>query len=87
MAKVILTVPDEFLKEIDREAKIEHRSRSELIREALREYLSSSTGVEYGKKQKIKQAVQQMDEARKRSRGNKVKGSEIIHQWRYRLAK
>jgi Arc/MetJ-type ribon-helix-helix transcriptional regulator len=38
MAKVMISLPDEFLLEIDDVAKAEHRTRSELIREALRHY-------------------------------------------------
>lgn len=40
MAKVMVSLPDEFLKEVDRAAKAQNRSRSELIREALRAFLS-----------------------------------------------
>lgn len=36
MAKVMVSLPDEFLKKVDRRAKAQGRSRSELIREALR---------------------------------------------------
>lgn len=36
MAKVMISLPDEFLKKVDRTAKAQGRSRSELIREALR---------------------------------------------------
>ena len=36
MAKVMISLPDEFLKKVDRAAKAQGRSRSELIREALR---------------------------------------------------
>ncbi|MBI3740721.1 MAG: ribbon-helix-helix protein, CopG family [Chloroflexi bacterium] len=39
MAKVLVTMPDKFLNKVDRAAKAEHRSRSEWIREALRERL------------------------------------------------
>lgn len=38
MAKVMISLPDEFLSEVDKAAKSEHRTRSDLIREALREY-------------------------------------------------
>jgi CopG family transcriptional regulator/antitoxin EndoAI len=44
MAKVMLSFPNEFLSEIDEVAKSEHRTRSELIREALREYFRKSKG-------------------------------------------
>ncbi|MFQ5840351.1 MAG: CopG family ribbon-helix-helix protein [Candidatus Methylomirabilales bacterium] len=36
MAKVMVSLPDDFLRKVDRAAKAEGRSRSELIREALR---------------------------------------------------
>lgn len=39
MAKVLVTMPDKFLESIDKIADVEQRSRSELIREALRTYL------------------------------------------------
>ena len=38
-AKVMISIPEEFLAEIDKVAKEESRSRSELIREAVRLYL------------------------------------------------
>lgn len=40
MARVIVTVPDDFLAQVDETARVEHRSRSELIREALRQYVT-----------------------------------------------
>lgn len=40
MAKVLVNFQDEFLEEIDKIAETEHRTRSSLIREALRRYLS-----------------------------------------------
>ena len=39
MAIVLLSIPDKFLDQIDEIANQEQRSRSELIREALRNYM------------------------------------------------
>ncbi len=39
MAKILVTMPDDFLHKIDGVAINEQRSRSELIREALRSYM------------------------------------------------
>ena len=39
MAKVLVSMPDEFLQRIDNYASSEQRTRSELIREALRSYI------------------------------------------------
>ena len=44
MAKILVTMPDEFLHKIDGVASIEQRTRSELIREALRTYMKR-TGI------------------------------------------
>jgi CopG family transcriptional regulator / antitoxin EndoAI len=40
MARVLISMKDEFLERIDEVAEYEHRSRSELIREALRTYIT-----------------------------------------------
>lgn len=39
MARVLISMPEEFLEKIDEVADNEQRSRSELIREALRTYI------------------------------------------------
>ncbi len=42
MARVLISMPEEFLNKIDEVADNEQRSRSELIREALRTYIHRS---------------------------------------------
>ena len=39
MARVLISMPESFLGKIDEVADLESRSRSELIREALRTYI------------------------------------------------
>ena len=39
MARVLISMPEDFLNKIDRVADGENRTRSELIREALRSYI------------------------------------------------
>lgn len=39
--KILVSIPQDFLTEIDHIASEEHRTRSELIREALRSYLET----------------------------------------------
>lgn len=39
--KILVSLPEKFLEDVDRLAAEEHRSRSELIREALRTYLEA----------------------------------------------
>ena len=49
MARVLISMPEKFLNEIDLVADSENRTRSELIREALRTYMYRSQ-VRNGKK-------------------------------------
>ena len=42
--KVLISIPEKFLEEVDHLAAAEHRSRSELIREALRTYMETRNG-------------------------------------------
>lgn len=46
MARVLISMPDEFLTKIDKVADNEQRTRSELIREALRTYIHKTRIVE-----------------------------------------
>ncbi len=41
MSKVMISLPEAFLRDLDRVATVEHRSRSELMREAIRRYVST----------------------------------------------
>lgn len=42
MARILISMPDEFLNKVDYLAGEEQRTRSELVREALRSYLKRS---------------------------------------------
>ena len=42
MARILVSMQDNFLKTVDETAHNEHRTRSELIREALRVYLKKA---------------------------------------------
>ncbi len=39
MARILVSMPDDFLNKIDKIAGSEQRTRSELVREALRNYI------------------------------------------------
>ena len=58
-AKVLITMPEEFLKQIDAIAAIENRSRSELIAEALRTYIlrNNQNSKTYNKNAQILEAL------------------------------
>lgn len=49
MAKVLVSMPDKFLESIDKIATDEQRTRSELIREALRTYLKNFRSINSAK--------------------------------------
>lgn len=59
-----LSLPPEMLKEVEKIAKEENRTRSELFREALRQYISSKErwrkirkwGTEFAREQKLTEA-------------------------------
>jgi Arc/MetJ-type ribon-helix-helix transcriptional regulator len=42
MARFMVSMPDEMIRELDQKARAEHRSRSELLREAVRRELAAS---------------------------------------------
>ncbi len=49
MAKVLVSIPDKFLMQIDKLAITEQRTRSELVREALRSYLKRNVSFDIQK--------------------------------------
>ena len=52
MARFMISMPDEMLKKLDEAARKEHRSRSELLREAARRHLSVDS--QFGKPGAVK---------------------------------
>ncbi|MGH7774621.1 MAG: CopG family ribbon-helix-helix protein [Candidatus Binatia bacterium] len=42
MARFMVSMSDDMLEKLDRQARMEHRSRSELLREAVRRHLANS---------------------------------------------
>ena len=45
MARILISMPDDFLKSVDALADNERRTRSELVREALRTYIRRSNSL------------------------------------------
>ena len=86
MARFVVTIPDEFLEEVDARAKAEHRSRSELVREALRSYLrSGGRRGDISDRRAVKRAIQIQDEMRQRLEGTGYSGSEAVRKMRDRI--
>lgn len=62
-AKVMVSFPDEFLAQVDAIAEAEHRSRSELVREALRQYIvSRETALRPIDRPEVQEAIRIQDE-------------------------
>jgi Arc/MetJ-type ribon-helix-helix transcriptional regulator len=86
MARFVVTVPEDFLREVDARAKAEHRSRSELVREALRSYLRSGGRAEdISNRPEFKKAIQFQDEMRRRHEGSGYSGSAAVREMRDRI--
>lgn len=64
--KILFSLPEELLKEIDGVAAAEHRSRSELIREATREYIAGRGRRRPIDDPKVREAIRVMDEIAER---------------------
>ena len=60
MARILISMPEKFLKEIDGVAENESRSRSELIREALRAYIQKTRVRESALAQKNAQILEDL---------------------------
>lgn len=60
MARVLLSLPDEFLNKVDKIAGSEQRTRSELIREALRAYIKRSSVIDIEKSNKNAQLLEEL---------------------------
>ena len=60
MAKVLVSMSDDFLNKIDSVASSEQRTRSELIREALRTYIRRNTVLNPQRAENNAQILEQM---------------------------
>lgn len=86
MARFVVTVPEDFLEEVDARAKAEHRSRSELVREALRGYLrSGGRKGDISDRPGVKRALRVQEETRQTLEGSGYSGSEAVRKMRDRI--
>ena len=87
MARIMISLPKEFLEMVDAAAKMQHRSRSELIREAVRGYIGKEGGTSRPllDDKEVKWAVGIQDESRRKLRNLKVNTTEIVRKFRGRI--
>jgi len=81
-AKVLVSLPEPFLAEVDRLAEEEHRSRSELIREALREYVALRARTRPGDRPRVRRAMASMDALSRLHPGTGEDSTDDIRAWR-----
>ena len=83
--KVMVSFPEAFLDEVDRVAKEEYRSRSELIREALRTYMRTrGQAVNRGGRPRVQGAVESMHALAQVAPGAGEDSAEDVRYWRDR---
>ena len=81
--KVLVSFPDEFLKEVDHIAKEEHRSRSELLREAMRLYIVARRGRgQPGADPRVQAAVAVQNGLARLSPGSGEDSAADVRRWR-----
>jgi metal-responsive CopG/Arc/MetJ family transcriptional regulator len=81
--KVMVSFPEEFLADVDRVADEEHRSRSELIREALRLYMEvRHSQVRPGDHPTVQQAVMTQDSLGRLAPGRDQDSAVEVRRWR-----
>jgi len=79
----MISLPEPFLEEIDRRAKVEHRSRSEFLREAVRFYLRAQEGrLPPGQLPEVQRAVNIQDRLAETMVNPEVDSVETLRYWR-----
>lgn len=81
-AKVMISLPRPFLAEVDRIAHQERRSRSELLRTAMRLYIEMRRPQVPGRDPRVRAAVARQDALARRFSGVGEDSSEEIRHWR-----
>ena len=81
--KVMVSFPDEFLVEVDRIAREEKRSRSELLREAMRLYIEVRRGKQRpGDKPQVQRAIAVQNMLAQLAPGRGEDSTADIRRWR-----
>ena len=81
--KVMVSFPSEFLAEVDRVAQEEHRSRSELLREAMRLYIEMRRGEKRpGDVPRVRSAVMAQDALSRLAPGTGEDSAADVGRWR-----
>jgi metal-responsive CopG/Arc/MetJ family transcriptional regulator len=80
--KVMVSFPEEFLDQVDRIAQEEHRSRSELLREAMRLYIEMRRGeTRPGDDPRVRAAVVSQDDLARIAPGSGEDSATDVRRW------
>jgi metal-responsive CopG/Arc/MetJ family transcriptional regulator len=83
VTKVMVSFPSEFLTEVDRIAQEEHRSRSELLREAMRLYIQMRrVAFRPGDVPRVRSAVMTQDTLSRLAPGTGEDSAADVRRWR-----
>jgi metal-responsive CopG/Arc/MetJ family transcriptional regulator len=84
---VHITIPEELLKEVDKQAAREHRNRSEILREAIRLYLEEQQrkALEERRLQRLLRALEESAGSWKDEAHPEFKSPEDVHRLREEL--
>jgi len=81
--KVMISIPEEFLAEVDKAAKEENRNRSEFLREAVRLYLEiRKTPIAPGQDPRVQKAIAIQDTLAHQDTLPEWDSTAEIHRWR-----
>ena len=81
--KVMVSFPEEFLSQVDRIAQEEHRTRSELLREAVRLYIQLRRGERRpAADPRVRSAVAAQDDLARLSPGAGEDSAADVRRWR-----
>ena len=82
-AKLVVSFPDAFLAEVDRIAREEHRSRSELLREAMGLYMEVRRGAgRPGDDPRVQAAIAVQNAIARAAPGSGEDSVEDLRRWR-----
>jgi metal-responsive CopG/Arc/MetJ family transcriptional regulator len=80
--KVMVSFPAEFLAEVDEVAQSEHRSRSELLREAVRLYIETRHQRHPGDDPRVRSAIATQNALARSSPGTGEDSAADVRRWR-----
>jgi metal-responsive CopG/Arc/MetJ family transcriptional regulator len=80
--KVMVSFPAEFLAQVDEVAQSEHRSRSELLREAARLYIATRHRRRPGDDPRVRSAAATQDALARLSPGTDEDSAADVRRWR-----